>query len=286
MDGVTGDRFRRGTAPEAGSGELWHEVVGCGLPLVVIPGGPGLAHDYLRPHLDPLAEAATVVWLDLPGAGRSEISGGVESITHGRWIESLEALRDQLGFRRWTVLGHSYGGFVAVEYALLHPGSVAGLVLCAAAPSPAHLATLLDRVPPELSAADRTLLLALLTDQVADDELESRIREAASFFLCADPPDSTLDSFRLQPATFRHVLGPCLPGVAIEGRLGEVDVPTLVVAGGDDWQSPLEVTDRLVAAIPGAELAVIPRAGHYPFIDDPMGVVGAVRSWLERRGLS
>ena len=248
--------------------------------MVLLPGGPGFAHDYLRPHLDSLAEDATLVWLDLPGTGRSEIPGGVESITHRRWIEDLEALRVHLDFDRWIVFGHSYGGFVAVEYALEQPESVAGLVLCAAAPSPAHFATLFERVPPALSAADRVLVARLLTGQVADDELESCVREATRFFLRTDPTEALLHGFRLEPATFRHVLASCLPGVAIEDRLGEVVVPTLVVAGADDWQSPLSVTGKLAAGITSAELAVIPRAGHYPFIDAADQVVGVIRGWL------
>ena len=190
-------------------GGLWYEVMGSGPPMVVVPGGPGLAHDYLRPHLDPIAGDATLVWLDLPGTGRSEI-GGVESITHGGWIQAIEALRNHLGFDRWVVFGHSYGGFIAVEYALAHPGSVAGLVLCASAPSPAHLATLLDRVPAELSADDRGLLIALLTGQVPTDEMESRVREATRFFLCREPP--SVDAGELSAAAGHlRSRGHCVP---------------------------------------------------------------------------
>lgn len=267
---------------DSDGGELWYEVAGSGPPLVVLPGGPGFSHDYLRPHLDPIDRHATMVWLDLPGTGRSELAAGAESITHARWIAALERLRSHLGFERWVVFGHSYGGFVAVEYALAHPRSVAGLVLCAAAPSPAHFATLLDRLPSELSAEDRRLLTALLTGQVPATELEARVREATRYFLRSNPPEETMTSFRLSPTTFGHALSACLPAVAFEDRLGEIAVPTLVVAGADDWQSPLEVTGRLAEGIPGAELAPISGAGHYPFIDGPDAVVEVVGGWLRR----
>ena len=261
---------------------LWHETAGNGPPVVMLPGGPGFSHDYLRPHLDRLAETATLVWLDLPGTGRSDIEGGAGSITHELWIEELEMLRAHIGFERWTVFGHSYGGFVAVDYAIAHPESVSGLVLCASAPSGAHFETLFDRIPSGMSAADRDMLVQLLSGGVPDRDLEARVRDAVRFFLCGEPQASTLERFRLRPETFKHVLGNCLPELTIKDRLGEVTAPTLVVAGSADWQCPAEITNRLVAGIPNTELATIEEAGHYPFIDQPVAVVEAVRTWMRR----
>ena len=265
---------------------LWHEVSGDGIPMVMLPGGPGFAHDYLRPYLDPLAAELTIVWVDLPGTGRSVIESGVDSISHGRWIADLEALRTHLGWDRWIVFGHSYAGFVAVDYALAHPASVTGLVLCASAPSAAHLATLFDRLPPELTSADREFLEALFGGQILDHELEAAVRTAVQFFVHSDLTQEDLNRFLLQPDTFRHVLGACLPAVAIEDRIGEVAAPTLVVAGDADWQLPEGVAKRLAAGIPGADVAIIAGAGHYPFIDDSHRFVAAVTEWLRRAVLS
>jgi len=266
--------------------DLWYEVRGAGAPLVVLPGGPGFAHDYLRPHLDPLGTIVTTVWLDLAGTGRSSLAGGVETISHERWISDLEALRVHLELENWIVFGHSYGGFVALDYALAHPASVTALVLCASAPSGAHLATLFDRMPPEMTSADRELLEAIFGGQVPDDEMDAGVQTAVQFFFVSDPSPDVPGSFHLQPDTFRHVFETCLPELAIEDRLVEVAVPTLVVAGDGDWQVPEDVTMRLVTGIPGAEMAIITGAGHYPFIDDSYRFVTVVTEWLRHAALS
>ena len=265
---------------------VWYEVSGSGPPMVMVPGGPGLSHDYLRPHLDPLAEDMATVWVDLPGSGKSIIREGGAQISHRRWIADLEELRTHLGWERWSIFGHSYGGFVAMEYALAHPESVAGLVLCSSAPSSAHLETLFDRIPPELTPQDRKLLAEIFTFQLSNHEVASSIQAAVRMFFRSKPSQKTLRSFQLRPDTFRHVLGTCLPTMLIEDRLGEVDAPTLVVAGDSDWEVPNDVAIRLAAAIPGAAIATVAGVGHYPFIEDPDGFLEAVRDWLSRSALS
>ena len=259
---------------------LWYEVSGDGVPIVMVPGGPGFAHDYLRPFLDPLAADMTTVWVDLPGTGQSLIHDGGAPISHQRWIADLEELRVHLGWERWMIFGHSYGGWVAMEYALARPSSAAGLVLCSSAPSTAHLATMFERFPPELTPKDRELLEALLSFDLSDDEMVKSIGSVAQMFFRSKPSPEILSIFRLRPDTFRHVLTNCLPEMAIENRLGEVDAPTLVVAGDDDWQIPNEVTTGLAAGIPGAKAAMIPGVGHYPFVEDPLRFVEVVRKWL------
>lgn len=259
---------------------LWYEVSGDGAPIVMVPGGPGFAHDYLRPYLDPLAADMTTVWVDLPGAGQSLIQEGGSPISHQRWIADLEGLRVHLGYEKWMIFGHSYGGWVAMEYALARPSSAAGLVLCSSAPSAAHLASMLERFPPELTPKDRELLEALVSFDLSDDEMVDSIGSVAQMFFRSKPSPDFLSKIRLRPDTFRHALTNCLPEMAIENRLGEVDAPTLVVAGDADWQIPNEVTTGLAASIPGANAAAIPGVGHYPFVEDPLRFVEVMREWL------
>ncbi|HEX6302376.1 MAG TPA: alpha/beta fold hydrolase, partial [Acidimicrobiia bacterium] len=103
------------------------EVVGHGYPLLLMHGGPGLDHWSLRPFQQ-LADRFTLIFYDHRCNGRST-GAPVESMTWDNLTADADALRQELGFEQWAVLGHSFGGHVALEYALRYPQSPSHLVL-------------------------------------------------------------------------------------------------------------------------------------------------------------
>src|SRR5512138_2910515 len=106
---------------------LYVEVVGRGDPLVLMHGGPGLDHISLTPFRE-LADRHTLVFYDHRCNGRST-GASVTSMTWENLTADADALREALGFERWAVLGHSFGGHVALEYALRYPDRVSRLIL-------------------------------------------------------------------------------------------------------------------------------------------------------------
>ena len=106
---------------------LFVDVVGRGNPLVLMHGGPGLDHFSLLPFRR-CADRFTLIFYDHRCNGRS-VGAPVSSMTWENLTADAEALRQRLGFERWAVLGHSFGGHVALEYALRYPDSLSHLVL-------------------------------------------------------------------------------------------------------------------------------------------------------------
>ena len=106
-----------------GQGEAGRE------PLIVLHGGPGMAQDYLRPYMDKLAEGRQVIYYDQRGGGRSECDGAAEKLSLEVSIEDLDAVRREFGFEKVSILGHSWGGLVAMRYAAAHPEAVNKLIL-------------------------------------------------------------------------------------------------------------------------------------------------------------
>jgi proline iminopeptidase len=106
---------------------LFVEVIGHGYPLVLMHGGPGADHWSLMP-LRSCADQFTLVFYDHRCNGRSEGSP-VSSMTWENLTADADALRQKLGFEKWAVLGHSFGGHVALEYALRYPDSLSHLLL-------------------------------------------------------------------------------------------------------------------------------------------------------------
>jgi proline iminopeptidase len=121
------------TTVELNGVRLYTRRVGDGPAVVVLHGGPGAHHDYLLPQYDRLAHRRTLLYYDQRGGGRSPVTRETP-VGWREHVADLEALRDLWGLERVTLLGYSWGGLLAVLYALGHPDRVTRLALVSAAP--------------------------------------------------------------------------------------------------------------------------------------------------------
>lgn len=112
---------------------LYTRRAGEGPSVVVLHGGPGAHHDYLLPQYDGLARGRTLRYYDQRGGGRSPV-GRDTPVGWREQVADLDRLRRLWGLERLALLGYSWGGLLAVLYALEHPGRVAQLALVAPAP--------------------------------------------------------------------------------------------------------------------------------------------------------
>ena len=106
---------------------LFVKVMGQGYPLVLMHGGPSLDHTTLL-TLEPLADQYTLIFYDHRCNGRSE-GADVSTMTMDNLTADAEALRQALGYDQWIVFGQSFGGNVALEYALRYPQRLSRLIL-------------------------------------------------------------------------------------------------------------------------------------------------------------
>jgi len=265
---------------------LFVKVIGQGYPLVLMHGGPGLDHTSLR-ALQPLADQFTLIFYDHRCNGRSE-GAKVSSMTFENLTADADALRQTLGFDRWAVLGHSFGGQVALEYALRYPQSLSHLILMDTGGDQWWV----QHNAPELlesrgfSSAAVQAARRFFSGQLAPKEFfpvsmkyarayyynSSRwamVRGAISGFDLKARPEATIFGY-----------GQLLPGWTVMDRLSEIEAPTLVMAGRDDFLFPPEHQAALAGGIPDAQLEMIERAGHEAPSERPVAVVRAVRNFL------
>ena len=117
------------TFVDAGDGvRLWVEERGHGSPVVVVHGGPGMDHGSLAADLAPLERAHRVLYYDQRGGGRSTLPADTNLLTIEHHVSDLEALRRRLGFRKLTLLAHSFGPAIAARYAIRHPNRVERMI--------------------------------------------------------------------------------------------------------------------------------------------------------------
>lgn len=267
--------------------ELFYTTHGSGGPLLIMHGGLGLDHSYFRPWLDALGDAAKLIYYDHRGNGRSARPESFEGVTHNTWVDDAEALREYLGFENLILFGHSYGGYLAQEYALRYASHLAGLVLCCTAPASdfadAIVANLQSRATPEQFQTVITALSAPIED---DDTLARVWLHALSlYFQSYDPVlgAAMLAKIHYSAAAFNHSFFACQPRFNTLGRLGEISIPTLIIAGCDDWVAPpAQGAERLHAAITDSELVIFEGSGHFPFIEERDRFVSVFAAWLAR----
>jgi len=269
-------------------GRIFYEVVGEGAPVVVLHGGPGLDHNYLRPGLDVLAASSSLIYFDQRGTGRSDSPLDSEHISLTAFLEDIEALRQVLGHDRVTVLGHSYGSLLALAYAMAYPDRTRALVLMAPVEPGTRWQEEAARRAEEArdpeDAAELARLAASPGYEARDPNTVSEMYRLA-FRSTMRSPDR-VDEVNLQVSRATAANGPevarllsaSLGTVDWWDELTEVEVPTLVIHGAHDVV-PRGMSEALASALPRGQLAVL-ETGHFPYVEDPGALVAAVAGFL------
>jgi L-proline amide hydrolase len=268
---------RHGSLP-GNHGAIHYWIVGedaadtAGPPLLVIHGGPGMAHNYLR-DLDPLGENRAVVYYDQTGCGLSDRPADPTLWTLGTFVDEVDTVRDALSLDRVHLLGQSFGGWIALEYALRQPAGLASLILantCASIPLlQTEVARLIDALPDgAISAAQRFNTRHVL----GTDAMPDHFRQAAQ---------------NINGAIYDAMMGAewsfsgSLAGWDVTDRLGELHLPTLVLSGRDDEMTP-DAVRPMVEAIPGATWMIFEDSAHLPMVTETAAFLTAVGEFLGR----
>jgi proline iminopeptidase len=271
---------------------LFVKVMGQGYPLVLMHGGPSLDHTTLLP-LEPLADQFTLIFYDHRCNGRSE-GTEVTSMTLENLTADADALRQALGFDQWAVLGHSFGGNVALEYALRYPHSLSRLILMNTGGDQRWV----NQNSPEIlakrgfSASAVEAARRFYNGQITPDEYMPTFMKFMSAYSYHNSPlyhpaVVTLANkvglgppMKFRPEALIFGYGQMLQGWTVMDRLGEIQAPTLVTAGRYDFLFPPEHQAILADRIPHARLELIECAGHNPQIEQTAVVVEIIRSFI------
>ena len=261
-------------------GQVWYKVVGSGesVPLLTLHGGPGGGHDYLEP-LNALASERPIVFFDQLGCGKSDTPDDVSLWRIDRFVDEVTAVRDALGLDRIHLLGHSWGGWLAIEYMLGAPSGVVSLTLAstsASIPQFVHEAgTLISELPREMAETMRRLEAE---GDFENPEFEAGMMEFYKRHLCRlDPwPDPIMRSLEnldgnivyetMNGPTEFTVIGNMKDWNRIE-KLSEIVAPTLITCGRYDELTPA-CSRTLRQGIMNSRMHVFERSAHMAHLEE------------------
>ncbi len=269
------------------------------LKVLLLHGGPGLTYETWAPLGERLpAEGIEVYYYDQLGSHHSDQPSDTSLWNIPRFVDEVDQVRRVLGLdsTNFILLGQSWGGILAMEYALAHPGALKGLVVSNMMSSvPAYNAYVADRLAPKLPPAVRDSLAVI---EAAEDYSNPRYmgllmehyypRHVLNMPQAEWPASVTAAFEHLNPEVYVHMQGPSefgikgdatLQGWDITARLPEIRTPTLVIAGEEDTMDPAYLK-MMSERLPNGSYLLNPGGGHLVQYDSQESYFPGLVSWL------
>ncbi|WP_405431494.1 alpha/beta fold hydrolase [Micromonospora sp. NBC_00617] len=256
--------------------------------MIVHHGAPGLgSRNEPKRSFGPFADRMRVIVFDARGSGESSDD---EPFTHEQWVADVDAIREHFGYEKIVMAGGSYGGFIALEYAIAHPDRVSALVLRDTAADTAFDYLAVERA----RNTDRGVIPEWAIDRIGTGRFESneQLREywKAILPLYDHQHDPAKDEARLAATRFHYrthnaAFGQNMPRYDLKPKLPSITCPTLVTVGRHDWRTPVEASQVIADLVPNGELVVFEKSGHSPQLEEPEKFQQLVRDFLGRAGV-
>ena len=269
----------------------YYEVIGEGVPIVVVHGGPGLDHSYFLPQMKELAKNYRLIFYDQRGMGKTSADFDVKRMTMDDLVEDLDGIRQAFGLEKMNLMGHSWGGLVSMFYAIKYPGRLRSLILSNSTPASSALRDRSFGMMAQKTSRDDSLA----ESQIAQtDSFKKRDPSAmAKYFRLlfrgsfrdkrfADSLTLEFDStYASKSAMVQQLYNDTrIQTYDIHRRLNAVTCPTLIIAGADDAAAP-EANEQIHESIRGSQYVILPDCGHFPFIEAGEKFFPLVRNFLK-----
>lgn len=284
-----------------GAYETWYRVsgdLGTGkTPIVILHGGPGVAHNYVDSYKLLAKQGRAVIHYDQLGCGNSTLlpDKGADFWTPQLFIDELENLVDHLGIRpAFHVLGQSWGGMLGAEYAVIRPKGLKSLTI---ANSPASMKLWVEEANRLRAGLPAAVQDALNRHEEAGTTDDPEYQQATIAFyerhVCRVVPfppevEESFAQVARNPTVYNTMNGPneffvigTLKSWSIIDRLPAIDVPTLIVSGRHDEATPATV-QPYKDGIKGSQWEIFENSSHMPHVEEKEKCMQVVGAFLDR----
>lgn len=262
-------------------------------PIVMLHGGPGGTHAHFLTALA-LADERAVILYDQLDSGQSDRPNDPKNWRVSRFVDEIELVRAALGVDRWHLLGHSWGGTLALEYGSRRPAALRGLALASPLVSTkswiADATALRTQLPPQIQA--RIASCDAAPGPVCDAGTTAFYRAyngrepatmAASAYALAHPGGFNFKLYNAMWGASEFVSTGSLRDYDGEPLLAKLDGKRTLFIGGQYDEARPTTLAGFAARVPGAEFATVPGSAHGLFADRPQETVALIRAWLARQ---
>ena len=266
--------------------QLFARWIGDSGPVIpTLHGGPGASQDYLRPQFDRLATGRTILYYDQRGGGKSEVPREAALDWHAH-VADLEAVIRDAATTPVTLMGFSWGGLLALLFAMEHPDLVERLALVGPAPTFPEARAAYNReferrqAAPEIAAARAALSQSGLRESNPDAFWKKAFALSVAGYFREPARASKLTPFRVG-ARAQKAVWESLKGMDLRERLKSVRAETLILHGRHD-PVPLSASETLAKILPNAKLVVFEDSGHALYAEETEKFVAELDAFLPR----
>jgi proline iminopeptidase len=267
--------------------DLAYEIYGArntATPVIIANGGPGFSHPYLLQNdvfTTRLAHNRQIVFYDQRGDGKSKLRHPDAPEDMNAQVADLDALRAQLGLQKFNLIGHSWGGLLAMGYASVHPEHIEKLLLIdSAAPAWKDTLFLFDKVFPDVAAKDDAVSKTLgHTPEAAKEHLTNYF---SMLFYSQQNHDRFLAGITDpgQNSAVNAAVNKAITKLDLNSELPKFAFPTIVLHGRFDMNVAVLTAWKTYKAIPGAKIVIFEKSGHLPFYEEPDKFTQTVEDFL------
>jgi proline-specific peptidase len=263
-------------------------------PLLCLHGGPGASHDYLKPLNTITKTGRRVIFYDQLGAGNSDHPNNPKMWTVKLYVKEVDVIRNALGLEKLHILGQSWGGQLALEYALTQPKGLVSIILADSLSDMAQWISEANRLRNMLPQETLDIMIKHESEGTLDDPAyEEASMEYYRRHVCRLPewPEVLNKSFQKleqHPQVYHTMWGPnefivsgILKDWSVKDRLGEIRVPTLILSGRYDESTPL-INETMKKGIKNSEWVVFENSSHTPHLEEPEKYHSVLKEFLER----
>ena len=271
--------------------EIYHKGMGKGEPMIVVHGGPGMDHSYFLPQMEILAPYYSLIFYDQLASGKSTADVDSSRISVKSFVDDIEALRKALELDNIHLMGHSWGGYLAMQYGIRYPDHLSTLILLNPMSPSSEIRAKENKAQQALQTAEDDSVFAQITGSDAfknkeasayEDLFRALFRKTFYHKPLADSLTLTFpDAFAANSQKLQY-LGRDLGEFNILPALEEIEVPTLLIYGAYDPLAAL-AGDSIHKHMPGSHYKVIEECGHFPFIEQPAEFVEVVNAFIQGR---
>jgi len=271
--------------------DLYYKAMGEGEPIVILHGGPGLNHTYLLPQMAKLADDFKLIFFDQRACGASSGDVDPSSMTLENFVKDVEGIRSAFNLNKMNLIGHSWGGLLALFYAIQYPDNLKSLILMnPAAATSEFWKTLVAKINSKRTPTDSLALAQLSASEgfknMKPDALQKYFKISyRAFFYNQSLGDSlnlkvnektAMNIFSVNSLLHKNTLS----NYDIHDKLSIINCPSLIIHGDSD-PIQLEYIKRINESIRNSHFVLLEKCGHFPYIESKEKLFNVIKDFLK-----